>query len=220
MTYTQTFPIQFDPAAEPEAIVTGPQVRFTVLTSRLLRIEYSPTDTFEDRPSQAFWYRRQPPPEFEVEANDPQISINTDHLQLQYLISETGFSPKTLKIRLKQNNHVWQYGAENTLNLRGTTRTLDNVDGKITLQEGLISRSGWAVYDDSNRLVLMTMVGSRIGMRRWVTRTFIFLDLGRIITAAWVNSAGSRAPHHCSRVGRWATGGAGIGHIPRLNCWG
>ena len=50
----------FNPIANPAAIVTAPQVRFTVLTSRLLRLEYSPIDHFEDRASQVFWYRASP----------------------------------------------------------------------------------------------------------------------------------------------------------------
>ncbi len=41
------------PLAQPGAVVTGPNVRFTIQTPRLLRLEYSPTNTFEDRPSQA-----------------------------------------------------------------------------------------------------------------------------------------------------------------------
>ena len=31
------------PIAKPDSIVRAPQVRFTVLTSRLIRLEYSPT---------------------------------------------------------------------------------------------------------------------------------------------------------------------------------
>ena len=52
--------LPFHPIANPAAVVTAGFVRFTVLTPRLLRLEYSPTGAFEDRPSQAFWFRRQP----------------------------------------------------------------------------------------------------------------------------------------------------------------
>ena len=45
-----------EPVPEEAAIVRAPNVRFTVLTSRLIRLEYSPTEEFEDRPSQAFCY--------------------------------------------------------------------------------------------------------------------------------------------------------------------
>jgi hypothetical protein len=52
--------LPFDPIADPAAVVTAGNVRVTVLTARLLRLEYSPTGAFEERPSQAFWFRRQP----------------------------------------------------------------------------------------------------------------------------------------------------------------
>ncbi len=55
MTYTKTFPIQFDAVAPETAVIILQNMRFTILTSRLLRLEYSPTGQFEDRPSQAFW---------------------------------------------------------------------------------------------------------------------------------------------------------------------
>ena len=48
-------PTRFPSRADPAAIVIGPEVRFTVLTSRLIRMEYSRDNTFEDRASQAFW---------------------------------------------------------------------------------------------------------------------------------------------------------------------
>ena len=67
----------FEPAAASEAVVIGPYVRFTVLTPQLLRLEYSPTDTFEDRPSQAVWYRRQPAPDFEVVRSAKRVEIIT-----------------------------------------------------------------------------------------------------------------------------------------------
>ena len=55
-----TLPKSFPSQADPAAVVTGPGVRFTVLTSRLIRLEYSQDSAFEDRASQAFWHRRRP----------------------------------------------------------------------------------------------------------------------------------------------------------------
>lgn len=52
--------LPFNPIADSAAVVAAGNVRFTVLTSRLLRLEYSPTGAFEEWPSQAFWFRRQP----------------------------------------------------------------------------------------------------------------------------------------------------------------
>ena len=68
----------FHPEADPQAVVTAKNVRFTVLTDRLLRLEYSRDDVFEDRPSQAFWHRRQPVPSFRKTVTDSSIEIETD----------------------------------------------------------------------------------------------------------------------------------------------
>jgi alpha-glucosidase (family GH31 glycosyl hydrolase) len=153
MIYTQSFPIQFDPIADPQAIVRAPQARFTVLTERLLRLEYDPAEAFEDRPSQAFWRRRQPVPEYSSTQNGGLVEIETAYLQLRYQASAAGFTPQALSIRLKETGADWHYGADDPWNLLGTARTLDNISGALALEQGLISRSGWAVYDDSQRLV-------------------------------------------------------------------
>jgi len=148
-----TSPIPFEPVAEPAAVVHGPQVRFTVLTDRLLRMEYSPTGQFEDRPSQVFWYRRQPAPAFELRRSAEQIEILTAALHLRYRITAEGFRPETLSVTQLQTGAAWRLGDVDRRNLRGTARTLDEVDGAIPLEAGLLSRSGWALVDDSRSLV-------------------------------------------------------------------
>ncbi len=52
--------------ANPQAVFSFPTVRFSLLTARLIRIESSPDGVFEDRPTQQFWYRRQPLPEAKI----------------------------------------------------------------------------------------------------------------------------------------------------------
>jgi alpha-glucosidase (family GH31 glycosyl hydrolase) len=151
--YTQSFPIQFRPLAAAEAVVTGPNVRFTVLTARLLRLEYSPTGRFEDRPSQLFWYREQPVPEYRVEREDDRLTIETTHMLLNYTAVDGGFTAETLSITVKESGATWHHGQSDPANLHGTYRTLDRADGIVALEEGLISRAGWAVVDDTGRLL-------------------------------------------------------------------
>ena len=145
----------FDSQPNPDAIVLAPYTRFTILTSRLIRLEYSPENQFIDQPSQVFWYRRQTKPEFKVKLEGGSLTIETEHLVCQYLVSERGFTPDTLSIRLKNNNVVWRYGdtPESGGNLYGTARTLDQAGGRIQLEAGLMARQGWALVDDSETLL-------------------------------------------------------------------
>lgn len=146
---------QYNPVPEPGAVVSGPQVRFTVLTSRLLRLEYSPAGRFEDRPSQAFWQRCLPTPDFRICSSPEAIEIETEHLHLTYQITPKGFAAATLSVEVKATGSVWRYGdsPKRAQNLGGTVRTLDETAGRVRLEPGLIARAGWAVVDDSRSLV-------------------------------------------------------------------
>ncbi|MBK8900357.1 MAG: DUF5110 domain-containing protein [Anaerolineaceae bacterium] len=146
------FQLDFQPVANPEAVVMAGTARFTVLTSRLIRLEYDKNGRFQDAPSQPFWYRSQPVPEFEHEVVDGRLTLTTDHLQLRYQIGKP-FSARSLQITLKASGTVWRFGDKNSQNLRGTYRTLDQVSGSTPLEQGLLSRSGWAVVDDSHTLI-------------------------------------------------------------------
>ena len=119
VTLQKSFPAQADPAA----VVTGPGVRFTVLTSRLIRLEYSQGSAFEDRASQAFWRRQQPVPAFRAAQTPEQIEIETEHLLLRYAITPDGFTDRTLSIRVKAFDVTWRFGDYDRHNLRGTACT-------------------------------------------------------------------------------------------------
>src|SRR5512135_3623609 len=103
------FKQDYQPVADPAAIVSVPHARFTVLTSRLLRLEYSPIDRFEDRASQIFWYRAQPVPPFEVERTADRVEITTEYLRLTYRLTSQGFSRESLSIEVKATRQTWKY---------------------------------------------------------------------------------------------------------------
>ena len=153
------FPVQFNiktqSEANPEAVISTTCVRFTVLTSRMIRLEFSPVNRFEDRPSQIAWYRLQPLPTFDVHRSGISVEVITDNLHLRYIPTKEGeaFSQNNLSIVVKATGSTWQFGQEESQNLKGTLRTLDGVDGQIPLDDGLLSRAGWHVIDDSHGLV-------------------------------------------------------------------
>lgn len=145
----------FEPVANPNAVVYSTHARFSILTSRLIRIEFSPTKHFEDRPSQTFWYRQLPKPVFSLTEKPELLEIETEYLRLHYRPNPKGFSPNTLTVTVKTTGQVWRYGDKNyqAQNLRGTARTLDGANGHAELETGLMARAGWAVIDDSATLV-------------------------------------------------------------------
>jgi alpha-glucosidase (family GH31 glycosyl hydrolase) len=124
-----------------------------VLTSRLIRLEHSKGGVFEDRPSQAFWFREQPVPAIKKTVSERMIEIETDDLLLRYRPSRWGFTRWTLSINLKKSGVTWRYGDRSSGNLKGTARTLDGDFGDTRLEDGLISRAGWTVVDDSRSMV-------------------------------------------------------------------
>lgn len=146
------FQLPVQPVADPDACVVAGNARFTVLTSRMIRMEYAKNGRFVDQASQVFWYRQQPAPTYKVRRKNGRLQITTDHLQLSYIDGEP-FSAKTLTITLKELDTVWHYGQKDEGNLLGTTRTLDQVSGATKLEPGLISRDGWTVVDDSASLL-------------------------------------------------------------------
>jgi len=154
-----------NPVADPKAVVTFGNARFTVLTPELIRMEWAADGKFEDHASFVFLNRRLPVPKFEIqkkEISDDQILvIQTAALKVIYMSiatpgADNRFTPDNLKIELTVEGKpvVWHPGLADPDNLQGTTRTLDGALGSKTvepIEPGLVSRSGWALVDDSKR---------------------------------------------------------------------
>jgi len=138
--------------ANPAAVVERGQVRFTVLTPRIIRMEWSPDGHFVDAPSQVFVDRDQPVPEFTTATRDGILHIDTASLSLAYTLGSGRFNPENLSIRSKgfKTAFEWHPGQAETGNLKGTARTLDRYRGdvqvgtgkKLDLGQGLLSRQG------------------------------------------------------------------------------
>jgi hypothetical protein len=145
------------PQAHPESMVSAGHARFTILTPQLLRLEWSATGTFEDRGSLAFPHRYALPPPFAVTTEQERTTITTDALLLRYRHEAGPFSSQNLSITLRggvAQPYTWRPGQPNPGNLHGTAPTLDLADGPLGLGEGLISRDGWALVDDSRSVLL------------------------------------------------------------------
>lgn len=142
-----------NPVADPGAIVISGDARFTILTPRLIRMEWSAQGKFEDRASLLFINRRLPVPKFEAKAEGDWLVITTGELVVKYRKNSGRFSADNLEIKFKLNSDTitWRPGMKNRGNLLGTIRTLDGVKGATDLEPGLLSRDGWVLIDDSDR---------------------------------------------------------------------
>ena len=150
----------FTPKADSKAVVVCGDARFTVLTDRLIRMEYAPEGAFEDRASLTFVNRELSVPEFTSRSEGKGCVIETKGLSLTY--AGGGFTRDSLRVSSRAKAPAagafdWRYGDKDAGNLYGTCRTLDGVDswarGVRKLEKGVLSRDGWAVVDDSKRHV-------------------------------------------------------------------
>ena len=150
------------PKADEKAQVVAGNARFTVLTPQMIRMEWSEDGKFEDRATLTFVNRKLEVPEFKVKQTKSKLTITTSNVTLTYL-KGAKFSAENLsaEILVAGKKVVWHYGDKDTQNLMGTTRTLDRYYGsqehprsykrRSSMEQGLLSRGGWTVVDDSER---------------------------------------------------------------------
>jgi len=151
----------YNPQADSAAMVIAGDVRITLLTERLIRLEWAEDKVFEDHATLTFLNRQLPVPAFTKEIKDGWLEIKTEFLRVKYKLDSGAFNAANLSINMdvKGVKTEWRPGMENKGNLHGTTRTLDGCKGSCfisnkqenTLEPGLISREGWVVVDDSKR---------------------------------------------------------------------
>ncbi len=140
--------------ANDECVFKGSKYRITVLTERLVRLEYSETGTFQDYPTELVWYRNFPKPNFKVEENNSLLKITTKYFELYYVKNKKFYGGKisptnNLKINLIGNDKTWYYRHPEVRNYGASAYKLKN-DKDSKIQKGLYSLDGFASIDDSN----------------------------------------------------------------------
>jgi hypothetical protein len=158
-----------EPVAAAERTITGDRWRISVLDAGLVRLEWSPSGSFEDRASQLAIDRRSTGRpvtgsaagagdelDIRVDETERQIEVLTERLHLTY--DRGPFTPQGLSVQarggISSYHSVWRFGSPPEGNLGGTARTLDQVDGRLPLDDGILSRHGIAVLDDSSTVLL------------------------------------------------------------------
>ncbi len=139
--------------ANPKCVIQGQKFRITILTERLLRLEYSETGKFIDLPSALVINRKFEIPEFNIKEDMEFVYIQTKYFVFKYS-KEAKFSEKSLSATIIFSNKEWFYTQKEVKNYGGSTVSLDNVAKMPTLSKGLISPDMFVVIDDSDSVLL------------------------------------------------------------------
>ena len=139
--------------AKKGQVVLGP-ARFTFVTAHCVRLEYAPAYGFVDAPSLFASARTASTPLTDVRQKGRRWLIETATLCLEYLPDGRPFHAGNLRVNLRGKSPVtWVPRAKNPGNLGGPAPTLDEVGEPFPLPDGLLSRDGWYLIDDSGKAI-------------------------------------------------------------------
>ncbi len=143
----------------PASVIEDGQARFTVITPTLIRLEYAANGRFEDRPTQTVAQRPVGTRDYRTRVEQGHRIIETDALVLRYRQNAGPFDADNLVIRLRRGDALvearpdWSH-APQPGNLGGWRRGLDNERDPQPLFDGVLSRSGWYLLNDSQTVLL------------------------------------------------------------------
>ncbi len=133
-------------SADGEKSIVCSDIRFTVITDGIIRIEQG---SFTDCATQSVINRNFSNTDFYSEIKDGILQIKTKRLQLSYKQGEP-LNGESLQISLLTTPYTcWHFGDTAICNLGGTVSTLDGVSGSCPLNDGMCSLEGYSTMDDS-----------------------------------------------------------------------
>ena len=188
------------PRARDDQQVRGNGWRVTVLTDGLFRVEWAPDGGVEDRASTFAQRRDLPAVPFTARPLGAGVEITTARARLRYDGREPSADGLLVEL-VGRDTGRWRYG-EPTRDLGGTARTLDDVDGRVELEPGVVAPDGIALVDDSASFLLDDegWIGTRVAGRRDLYVFAYGRDFGGAVRGFY---AVSGAP---TRLPRWALG--------------
>ena len=145
-----------DEQARTGSVVDG-NARFQVVTPTLIRLELAEDGRFENRPTLTLGERPMRAPRYSSSVEDGWRVIRTSRVELRWRRGK-GVGAKDLVLRFRDGRKTQkvapQPGVEHEF-LGGWTRALDLSDGPEPLNNGILTREGWYVLDDSATALLV-----------------------------------------------------------------
>ena len=140
-------------SAYEDAVIKGDKYRFSIITPRLIRMEYSENGAFEDRATQSVVNRRLDAVEYTVQQNADKVVIENEYFRLTYHGGAFEYGNIKIECGKKGKFRSWMPGISASMQ-PGTARTLDGVNGETELENSVLSEENVGVFDDSNSLVI------------------------------------------------------------------
>lgn len=158
----EQFNIDYQKAlSDSNGIIKGEKYRITVMTERLLRLEYSENGKFEDRPTELALNRLFKVPKFEIKQDEYYIELATSYFKLSY-VKNKNFKDgainrgSNLKVKVIETDKTWYYGHPEAKKYNGSFVILPNKkNNNVLYRDGLYSIDGFATIDDSNSQVFL-----------------------------------------------------------------
>lgn len=135
-------------------VVRGKTYRISILSERLLRLEYHPEGIFYDNETQLVQFRNFPKCDFEVTQDNRFLVIKSKYFTLSYT-KEKNFNGgklvpmSNLKVDLNGTDRSWHYHHPEVRNYKGEFVSLDGSGEDTKARNGLYSIDGFATLDDS-----------------------------------------------------------------------
>ena len=144
--------------ANSENVVQGATFRISVLTERLIRLEYHPNGIFNDFESTLVKFRNFPKVNFQKQEDGRYLVIRTKYFTLSYTKEKPfdagKFMPMAnLKVELTGTDRSWYYNHPEVKNYKGNFIASDGSEDDSKPRNGLYSLDGFASINDSNSYV-------------------------------------------------------------------
>ncbi len=165
----------------PKAVIKGKKYRITVLTERLIRLEYNELGKFEDRPTELVWFRNFSVPDFTLKEDEKYIELTTKYFTLYYAKEKKFKGSKlnptaNLKVDVANSDRYWYYNHPEVRNYGAPSTLLSNKKGKLIFKKGLYSIDGFASIDDSKSKI-MEQTGTVVDRETKSTDIYLFVYL-------------------------------------------
>ena len=137
--------------SKKEAIFQGQKYRITVLTERLVRLEFNKDGIFFDDITEQIQNRNFPVPEFKVVQDDKYLEITTKYFMLKYQ-KEKPFESLNIEIMLLDTDKSWFMKNKEVRNFKTSGLGIDL--STPNYQKGLYSVDGFVSIDDSPSMIV------------------------------------------------------------------